>query len=142
MFKKVSKKVDLPLTRWKKSTADKGRTLPKGRQDTETSTSFRVTALVVEQPGNVDSQSWEDAARCQVDGCIPSSCLGLVLDSCQHQVANGTHGREASNEPASLAILVRAPGCEQATQEGEKVSRCCQSLGINRAVAHVADNRW
>ena len=141
MFAKAREEADPPLTRWKKSATDKGRALPKGRQDTETSASLRVATLIVEQSGYIDGQSREDATRSEVDGCIPGSCLGLILDSRQHQVANGTHSCKAGNEPASLTIPVRAPSSEHAAQEGEEVSGRCQNLGVHRAISHVADYR-
>lgn len=71
----------------------KARTLSKNCQHGHPGTLLRITTLVIQQPGHIQTERRENATSRQPYTKIPHPGLGFILHSCHNQVPDHSHRR-------------------------------------------------
>lgn len=125
---------------WEENTADEGAALSEYGQKSETCTSFGVTLLVIEQPGNVDGKRREDTTASQPDPEVANASLALVFNGSKQQISDTTHGGEECDNKSSLAPSVGEEGDSNAAEKCSEVGRGSETLSGDGVVAHVMDD--
>lgn len=132
---------NLPVGTGIYDTADKRRALAKGRQDRQPSASLGVASLIVEQPGDVDTERREDATSRKERAQVTRRNLGLIFDKDENKIPNEADEGAAAHNVSSLPKPIADHSSRHAADKSHQVRRRSQPLRGDGRKSHVGHNR-
>lgn len=97
---------DLRIFFWKHVTAEERRALPNYQSNGKTCALLRIASLVIEQPGNVDAERWEDSTGCEPYTSVSGARAMDILYTCKQTIANSGHGSKASYDKPTISAPI------------------------------------